>query len=162
MSDFKFNCPHCQQSLEAPEEMLGQKIDCPSCNEPITLPDPPRTQTLPTPPPQRQTRSCPFCGEDILAAAIKCKHCGEFLDGRPSDTVLHRGNSSQQNAAPRPPVQTIEQTGKGWKGMQLICGLAAIVGAFMLGFDASLGFVFIVLGLGGFTIARIGAWWEHG
>jgi len=26
-------------------------------------------------------RRCPFCAEEILAAAAKCKHCGEFLDG---------------------------------------------------------------------------------
>ncbi|MCW5876548.1 MAG: hypothetical protein KIS85_06660 [Anaerolineales bacterium] len=25
-------------------------------------------------------RQCPYCGEEILAAAIKCKHCGEFLN----------------------------------------------------------------------------------
>lgn len=26
------------------------------------------------------TRSCPYCAEEIRTAAIKCKHCGEFLD----------------------------------------------------------------------------------
>ncbi len=30
------------------------------------------------------TKSCPFCAEAIAAAAIKCKHCGSFLDGRTS------------------------------------------------------------------------------
>lgn len=27
-----------------------------------------------------QTRTCPYCGEEIFAVAKKCKHCGEFLD----------------------------------------------------------------------------------
>lgn len=81
MTDFKFNCPHCKQSLEAPEEMLGQQINCPSCNGAIKLPNPqPKKPTVVPSQPTKQTKACPFCGEEILSTAVKCKHCGEFLD----------------------------------------------------------------------------------
>ena len=30
----------------------------------------------------RPTRRCPFCAEPIRREAVKCRHCGEFLDGR--------------------------------------------------------------------------------
>lgn len=30
-----------------------------------------------------ETKVCPYCGEEILAVAKKCKHCGEFLPAEP-------------------------------------------------------------------------------
>lgn len=28
----------------------------------------------------KKTKACPFCWEEILETAVKCKHCGEFLE----------------------------------------------------------------------------------
>jgi len=93
MPDFKFDCPHCGQSLEAPEELLGDQINCPTCNGAIQLPRlqptppaaPPTSakKQMATPPPKTpgDTRPCPHCGEAILRTAQKCRCCGEFLKG---------------------------------------------------------------------------------
>lgn len=51
--------------------------DGPKINSPEPRPDP--------------TKRCPFCAETILLAAVKCKHCGEFVDGRAPDNSLSNG-----------------------------------------------------------------------
>ena len=39
-----------------------------------------------------ETKICPFCGEEILAIAKKCKHCGEFL----IDDNINSNNSNDR------------------------------------------------------------------
>lgn len=100
MGDFEFNCPHCDQSLEVPDDMLGSMIDCPACEGQISLPDPePEIDVEPiVDTPILDTKACPFCGETILTSAQKCKHCGEFLNpsvrkamATPSPTTTRSG-----------------------------------------------------------------------
>ena len=55
-----------------------------------------------------ETKKCFFCGEEILSVAIKCKHCGEFLNKSDSpiqnsiktdelEKTLWEGNPSHLN-----------------------------------------------------------------
>jgi hypothetical protein len=41
MSDFKFNCPHCDQHLQCDEGLSGRQIQCPACNKLIRIPSVP-------------------------------------------------------------------------------------------------------------------------
>lgn len=83
MADINFNCPHCSSPLAVDESGAGMIAACPNCSQqievpPVPVPDPVvRDSGSPGNQPQK---SCPFCGEMILAVARKCKHCGEMLD----------------------------------------------------------------------------------
>ena len=35
-------------------------------------------------------KKCPYCAEDIQDAAVKCKHCGEFLDGSAPSNIAEK------------------------------------------------------------------------
>lgn len=65
----------------------------------------------------KETKNCPYCGEEILAVAKKCKHCGEWLDktSKPntpaaSSKPIQHDNSRQsspnyqKDEAKQPPV----------------------------------------------------------
>ena len=42
------------------------------------------------------TKNCPYCGEEILDAAKKCKHCGEWLDKiAKEDSIVKADNSAK-------------------------------------------------------------------
>ena len=54
-------------------------------------PNPKGSDTAPAPMPSvfspktRMLKLCPYCAEDIMFAAIKCKHCGESLTEKPNE-----------------------------------------------------------------------------
>ena len=47
-------------------------------------------------------KDCPYCGEEILVKAIKCKHCFSMLDDKPAEDLppgfsSHTSDSNQEN-----------------------------------------------------------------
>jgi TM2 domain-containing membrane protein YozV/rRNA maturation protein Nop10 len=85
-------CPRCGEELEADESEFGTEVKCPACYHKFKLSFPRRdsvvigkelcaaqTPSIFEATPAPRMRTCPFCSEGILASAVKCKHCGEFL-----------------------------------------------------------------------------------
>lgn len=87
--------------------------------------------------------TCPDCEKQVSDAAPACPHCG-----RPMRAT------------------TIEQTGKGYKVVELLAGAGFIVGCLFAFFSdgaPQTGGVFLLVGaLFIFICARVGAWWAHG
>lgn len=60
---------------------------------------------------EQQTKKCPYCGEEILAVARKCKHCGEWLDRKEQKPCPVCGELTDSDASVCPhckePITTI-------------------------------------------------------
>ncbi|OVE76317.1 hypothetical protein BVX97_01410 [bacterium E08(2017)] len=88
MSTISFNCPGCQQPIEAPEEMAGQAAACPTCSQQITIPN--STPEAPAAaPPAASGNACPSCSAPMEAGAVLCIQCGFHTGmGKKIDTTL--------------------------------------------------------------------------
>jgi predicted nucleic acid-binding Zn ribbon protein len=105
-----FKCPGCANSFSVKDQFAGRNTKCPKCGAPLRVPAatgaalsapvPAPVAKVPPPPPAivqpalpakvvpyvlpsrppLDYKDCPFCGEEVLATALKCKHCGETLD----------------------------------------------------------------------------------
>ena len=110
-----FKCSQCKQELEAPEIMRGKTILCHHCQSSVTVE---MTEHQPEASEEeesiqfrlkKETKDCPYCGEEILEVAKKCKHCGEFLDtselsesGKEQDSPQNRRQEASINQGVAP------------------------------------------------------------
>ena len=101
LSKIAMTCKWCHKDITVDASLAGHLTHCPLCDDFIMPPEPatsspsnqsastaiiPATVNTPAPQPVPEPlpdKKCPFCAEMIHADAIKCKHCGEFLDGSP-------------------------------------------------------------------------------
>ena len=92
-------CPHCQRSMQVPDNAAGKTVRCPVCQKPFGVPaatpvpvaagvgngptpKPSPSITFPTiPAPGASGQPCPSCGSMLLPGAIACMDCGYLLQG---------------------------------------------------------------------------------
>ena len=135
-----FNCPHCDKLLKTSEDKAGRQAKCPGCGELITIPGSRETQADSTPQSQPvegeplsqparfpttpgDTRPCPQCGEQIKAAAIRCRFCGEVFQSR---EIVRGRPSGYREMRPFPPGEVISDA---WRIFTDRMGL--LIGAFL-------------------------------
>ena len=88
-----------------------------------------------------QTRVCPFCAETILAAAVKCRYCGEFLNTERAKALIHQTDGGQVSGDQdsSQPAQPGEVLYSGQPSLWVITG-AFIKGGLVLAIAAALVF----------------------
>jgi predicted Ser/Thr protein kinase len=102
-------CPHCQKSMQVPDNAAGKTVRCPSCTKPFGVPAlaPPAVVAAPVPTPASSGHArsptspdlangsrisgtfkpiagatkCPSCGSTLLEGAVACLDCGFLIQG---------------------------------------------------------------------------------
>lgn len=91
-----------------------------------------------------ETKTCPYCGEEILATAKKCKHCGEWLDksAMPSSvTSAARPQTSSDTAS----SEQVKPKKQEFSNSEIATGCAVGGGMIILYWGIIIGVILFVL-----------------
>src|SRR4051812_23880970 len=85
-------CPHCQKSMQVPDNVAGKQVRCPSCTKAFTVPAAAPVAAALAPavsapaaaatngkaaaPAGGAPTKCPACGAALLEGAVSCMDCG--------------------------------------------------------------------------------------
>jgi TM2 domain-containing membrane protein YozV/RNA polymerase subunit RPABC4/transcription elongation factor Spt4 len=106
-----------------------------------------------------QIRRCPYCAEIIQPTAIKCRFCGEFLDGSSNETSPSRQEAAGAQRPPNPGVAAvlsffIPGLGQIYRG-KVLGGLGYLIATLLLYALGFAGNAIYLLGGLGFHVASI-------
>lgn len=177
----QFKCPHCEKAFRVDDSYAGKGAKCAGCGQRITIPrasGPPALPTVKPPvkapsvaavssrpqvsaavPTHRQdTVACRFCGEQILAGAEKCRHCGEILDAAMRAAIVATPQAVPTTAVQLAPQMTVNVAAPSRSShslgvASLVVGVLSFFVCWMPVIGLLLGGLGLVLGIGGLVIA---------
>lgn len=112
----RFECEVCRYARPVPEDYAGQKVRCPQCAAVVAVGKDGAAH-----------KACPFCAEQILAEARKCRWCGEVID---RDLAIAKEKERIREIERREQVLRRRLPGAV---SSLICGFLAVLAAPVLG-----------------------------
>jgi len=121
MSDIEFNCPECNQHLEAPPDLAGVEIACPACETILSVPtqqgaltaaqiirataaedgteDPESSPHKPFTRADDRKVQCPSCDTSLESGTVICVDCGynfktrRKMSAAPEETAVARSGN---------------------------------------------------------------------